>query len=104
MLAVYRTSLLTGTPTPLRERLGRWLPMGGWAGQGPARASPGSPYMAGGLPMQSQYDLSDSFIATGAASLCLPVALSDCCTSSSLAPPFTPAPCVRGLRCLEAFL
>lgn len=64
MLAVYRNSLLMRTPTPLRERLGRLAPAGARRRQALAGASPGSP-QAGGLPLQSQYDLSDSFIAPG---------------------------------------
>ena len=65
MLAIYRNSLLMHTPTPLRQHLGRWLPREGRFGQGPAGASPGSPLPAG-LALQSQYDMSDSFIASGA--------------------------------------
>ena len=64
MLAVYRNSLLMRTPTPLRERLGRLAPVGARRGQALAGASPGT-LQAGGLPLQSQYDLSDSFIASG---------------------------------------
>ena len=65
MLAIYRNSLLMHTPTPLKQQLGRWLPRAGRTGRGPAGVSPGSP-LPTGLPLQSQYDMSDSFIASGA--------------------------------------
>ena len=65
MLAVYRTSLLVKTPTPLKQHLGRWLPREGTSGQGYAGPSPNTPVPAG-LALQSQYDMSDSFIASGA--------------------------------------
>ena len=65
MLAIYRTSLLMSTPTPLKQCLGRWLPGEGRSGQVYVGASPGSPLPAG-LAVQSQYTMSDSFIASGA--------------------------------------
>jgi hypothetical protein len=64
MLAVYRKSLLIRTPTPLRERLGRLAAPAARCRQAIAGVSPGIS-QAGGLPLQSQYDLSDSFIASG---------------------------------------
>ena len=60
MLAIYRNSLHMKTPTPLRERMGRWLPMDLRAGQEPPSACPTT-----GHVQQSQYDFSDSFIASG---------------------------------------
>ena len=72
MMAVYRDSLLADTPMPLRQRLQRFR-----ADSAPAQ--PPRPAeecrqlsiagaAAGELPLcvVSQYDLSDSFIATGA--------------------------------------
>ena len=60
MLAVYRNSLHMKTPTPLRERMGRWLHMDLRDGQEPPSACPTT-----GRVQQSQYDFSDSFIASG---------------------------------------
>lgn len=80
MMAVYRDSLLADTPLPLRQRLQR-------LGADSAPAEPPRPAGeecrrlpvdgagAGELPLcvVSQYDLSDSFIATGVPLMAIPM-------------------------------
>ena len=66
MLAIYRNSLHMKTPTPLRERMGRWLPMDLRAGLEPPSAC-----LTTGHGQQSQYDFSDSFIASGISNFAL---------------------------------
>lgn len=64
MMVVYRDSLLAATPTPLRRRLARMRGAGT-----PLQPLPEEPSGQGRMVelvcTASQYDLSDSFIATG---------------------------------------
>ena len=57
MLAIYRKSLHMKTPTPVREHMGSWLPMDLRAEEDGGATI--------GHAQHSQYDFSDSFIASG---------------------------------------
>ena len=96
MLAIYRNSLHMKTPTPLRERMGRWLPMKLQAGQEPHSACPST-----GHKQQSQYDFSDSFIASGTPRLPLCNSCSQVVTprQTSLLAPGCAYMNVEGCRC-----
>ncbi len=63
-MAVYRDSLRLHTPTPLKQRLARFAQPG--PGRTPMRPVPenGAP-LHGDSYVDSPYDLSGSFIATG---------------------------------------
>lgn len=94
MMAVYRDSLLARTPTPLRAALAR---MRGAAAVGDEEEEGTRPQTAqqggrgeGGAPRMgelqcsaSQYDLSDSFIATGEGFTCC---LLNCILSACITP------------------